>query len=35
MPQIQLATRIDLAALRRAAQVEKELRAFFASIELL
>ena len=30
----QLATRIDLGALRRAARVESELAAFFSSIEL-
>jgi hypothetical protein len=30
----QLASRIDLEALRRAANVEDELRAFFDSIEL-
>jgi hypothetical protein len=35
MSAMQLATRIDLEALRRAAKVEDELRAFFASIELL
>ncbi len=35
MSATQLATRIDLEALRRAAKVEDELRAFFASIELL
>ena len=34
MSAMQLASRIDLAALRRAAKVENELCAFFASIEL-
>jgi hypothetical protein len=35
MSAMQLATRIDLEALRRAARVEDELRAFLASIGLL
>jgi hypothetical protein len=35
MSAMQLANRIDLEALRRAAKVEGELRALFASIELL
>jgi RloB-like protein len=35
MSALQLATRIDLEALRQAAKVEDELRAFFTSIELL
>ena len=34
MSATQLANRIDLKALRRAAKVEDELRAFFDSIEL-
>ena len=34
MSAMQLATRINLEALRRAAAVEDELRALFASIEL-
>lgn len=35
MSAVQLATRIDLEALRRAAEVENELRAFLVSIELV